>query len=84
MYGFNTVTGKVLIDHSKCLECKDKPCIKACIPKLFKEEDCRPVLNMDQAMVKKGRCIECLACELDCHFLGKGALNILLALPETN
>lgn len=82
MYEFKTVTGKIVINLDQCLKCSEKPCISACIPQILAEEEGRPVLAIDREAAQKGRCIECLACELECHFTGNKALQIHLPLPE--
>lgn len=82
MYSFKTVTGKIVIDEKKCLDCLEKPCIHACIPKILCEKNNRPMLAIQEEEAEKGRCIECLACELECHFNGQGSLQIFLPLPE--
>ncbi|MEW6662764.1 MAG: 4Fe-4S dicluster domain-containing protein [Bacillota bacterium] len=82
LYSFRTITGEVIIDDQKCIGCKDKPCIAACQPRLLKLENEKPVLAIDREAAAKGKCIECLACELDCGYLGSGGLTINLPLPQ--
>jgi len=77
-----TLTGEILIDGQKCLTCPEKPCLAACLPQILKEEGGRPVLAIPAQEAARGKCIECLACELDCHQFGKGGLTISLPLPE--
>ena len=84
MYQFKTLTGVIEIDQDKCMECKDKPCITACPTEILTEESGKAVLAVEEETAKKGKCIECLACELDCEFYGNGALKIDLPLPEAN
>ncbi len=84
MYSFKTITGEIQIDYGKCPDCRDKPCIAACKPQVFKEESGLPVLAIDAASVSKGKCIECLACELECQFHGRGAIKIFLPLPSVD
>ena len=40
-----------------------------------------PVLNITPEEAKKGRCVECLACEVDCFFQGAGGGQIELPIP---
>jgi hypothetical protein len=40
-----------------------------------------PELNITREEAKKGRCIECLACEVDCTFRGAGGGRIELPIP---
>ncbi|KKM09836.1 hypothetical protein SY88_16730 [Clostridiales bacterium PH28_bin88] len=82
MYKFKTLTGEIAIDTEKCSACRAKPCIAACLPQILKEENAHPALVIDREAAAKGKCIECLACELDCHYQGKGGLTVLLPLPE--
>jgi succinyl-CoA synthetase beta subunit len=65
-YAFETTTGKITIDHSHCLDCKSKACVDACIPKILEIQDGKPVLAITAEDAKRGKCIECLACELEC------------------
>ncbi len=69
-YSFETLTGKVIFDHDLCLQCESKICIEKCVPQILKLEDGKPVLNISEEDAKKGKCIECLACEVECEFHG--------------
>jgi succinyl-CoA synthetase beta subunit len=80
-YSFETLTGKVIIDHDKCKSCKSKICIEVCIPKILKLEDDKAVLAINFEEAKKGGCTECLACELECFDKGNKAINIELPIP---
>lgn len=80
-YSFETLTGAIYIDHSKCIECENKPCVEACTYNVLKIEDGKPVLNLDREEVKRGKCTECIACEIACRFEGMGALYIHLPIP---
>jgi succinyl-CoA synthetase beta subunit len=71
-YSFETLTGTVIYDHAVCAECESKVCIETCVPKILRLEDGLPMLNITPEEAKKGRCTECLACEVECHFLGAG------------
>jgi len=82
VYEFQTVTGKVTIDHSKCDSCDKKPCVESCLPNILSFENGHPVLAIDEKEAAKGRCIECLACELECEFHGNKGIKIYLPLPE--
>lgn len=82
-YSFQTVTGgTVTYDHSVCTGCQSKVCVKECAGKILalNEEGC-PVLNITADEAKKGRCSECLACEVDCFFKGAGGGRITLPIP---
>jgi hypothetical protein len=44
-------------------------------------EDGLPVLNITPEEAAKGRCSECLACEVECFFHGAGGGKIELPIP---
>jgi len=72
-YTFATPTGSITLDHAVCATCESKVCVAACVPQILKLDDAGlPVLNVTLEDAAKGRCIECLACEVDCHALGAG------------
>ncbi|RKY83663.1 succinyl-CoA synthetase subunit beta [candidate division KSB1 bacterium] len=76
-YTFETMTGYVEFDHYLCKDCDSKICIKECIPQILKLENGVPVLAITREEAKKGRCIECLACEIECEFHGnKGGYTV--------
>jgi len=82
-YRFATVTGgTVTYDHAVCAGCESKACVTECVPKILQlnEEGC-PVLNIAPEEAKKGRCSECLACEVECAFLGAGGGHVHLPIP---
>jgi succinyl-CoA synthetase beta subunit len=83
LYQFQTVTGgTVTYDHSICAACDSKVCVQECVPKILSLNDERlPVLNITAEEAKKGRCSECLACEVDCFFRGAGGGRIVLPVP---
>jgi len=80
-YSFETLTGTITFDHAKCADCPTKVCIEACIPQILKLEGGNPVLAISPEEAKRGRCIECLACELECEFHGKQGAYIHLPIP---
>ena len=79
---FQTLTGKVKIDYSKCAQCKSKICIDVCEPKVYKLEDGKPVLRMTADEAKRGGCIECVACELDCELKGNRGIKIEFPMEQ--
>lgn len=79
-YSFVTMTGSIHVETAKCAECSTKACISSCSPKILKDENGSPKLAIDPKEAKKGKCIECLACELACMSKGKGALKIVLPI----
>jgi succinyl-CoA synthetase beta subunit len=83
LYQFHTVTGgTVTYDHSVCASCETKVCVQECVPKILSlnAEGC-PVLNITEEEARKGRCSECLACEVECFFRGAGGGTIDLPIP---
>jgi len=82
-YTFETVTGGVVTyDHAVCATCDSKVCVKECVPQILalNEEGC-PVLNIAPEEAKKGRCIECLACDVACYLHGAGGGYVELPIP---
>jgi succinyl-CoA synthetase beta subunit len=80
-YTFESPTGTVTYDHAVCDTCESKVCVETCVRKILKLEDGRPVLNISMEDAKGGRCIECLACEVECHFAGAGGGHVELPIP---
>ena len=73
-YSFETVTGGVVtFDHAICSGCESRICVGECVPQILQldDEGC-PVLNITPDEAKKGRCSECLACDVACYFEGAG------------
>jgi succinyl-CoA synthetase beta subunit len=83
LYQFQTVTGgTVTFDHAVCAICQTKICVQECAPKILAcNEEGLPVLNITAEEARKGRCSECLACEVDCFFHGAGGGQVLLPIP---
>ncbi len=80
-YVFRTLTGRVIIDHAKCRVCSDRVCLDACKAGVLREDNGVVVLAIDEQDVVRGRCTECLACELACEFEAKRAIYIELPIP---
>lgn len=80
-YAFGTLTGKLFIDHGLCAGCKSKGCIGACTPKILKLVGDKPVLAIAPEEAKKGKCTECLACEIFCRFHEQNAIAVHLPIP---
>lgn len=81
-YTFATPTGSITFDHAVCVTCASKICVAACVPQILTlTEDGTPVLNVTLEEAARGRCIECLACEVDCAALGAGGGRIDLPIP---
>lgn len=82
-YTFETVTGgTVTLAHAVCATCESKVCVEECVPQILvlNEEGC-PVLNVTPEEAQKGRCIECLACDVECYFRGAGGGYVELPIP---
>ncbi|HFE62863.1 MAG TPA: succinyl-CoA synthetase subunit beta [Caldithrix sp.] len=85
LYRFATLTGEVVFDHDLCATCESKICVEKCVPQILKIEDGKPVLNISPEEAKKGKCTECLACEVECLAHGNkgGFVDLPIAgLPE--
>ena len=77
---FQELTIKVIIDESKCKECASKACIAACktyARGLLVLKDGVPAVEGDTKRLGT----ECLACEYECWFRGKGAIKIEAPTP---
>ena len=83
LYQFSTVTGgTVTFNHDICADCESKICVKECARQILSlNEQGLPVLNITREEAQKGRCAECLACEVDCLFKGAGGGRITLPIP---
>lgn len=81
-YTFETVTGgTVILDHAACRECSSKICVTACVPGILGLEGGLPILRISREEARKGRCIECLACEVECYFEGNRGGRVVLPIP---
>ncbi|MFO7322460.1 MAG: ATP-grasp domain-containing protein [Chloroflexota bacterium] len=81
-YTFETISGgTVAYDHALCAHCETKACIKACVPQILSLDGEVPVLNITREEAKRGGCIECLACEVECYFQGNKGGYITLPVP---
>ncbi len=83
LYQFETVTGgTITYDHSVCATCESKICVQECARQILSlDGEGLPVLNITGEEARKGRCAECLACEVDCFFKGAGGGKIDLPIP---
>ncbi len=80
-YFFTSLTGSLHIDHSKCTACGTHGCVEACSPHILKLEQGKPVLAVEPEEARKGKCTECLACEIFCRFHERQAITIQLPIP---
>lgn len=84
MLEFEERTIKVIIDDSKCSDCKTKACIKACSlydRGILKLKGGKPAILTSPDDVKR-RGTECLGCEFECWFRGLSAIKIEVPMPE--
>ncbi len=80
-YTFVTLTGHLSFDHRMCPGCRTKGCVTACTPGILKLEAGLPVLAIPAEDAKKGKCTECLACEIFCKFHELDAIIVHLPIP---
>ena len=78
---FATMTGRLFVDRAECAACKTRGCIEACGPKILKLAEGSPVLAIPPEDARKGKCTECLACEIFCRFHERDAIAIHLPIP---
>jgi len=83
-YRFETMTGRLVIDHERCRTCVGKACVDSCAAKILKFDDEKPILAISPQEAKRGRCTECLACEFACQFNGNKAIFIDLPIQGLN
>jgi succinyl-CoA synthetase beta subunit len=83
-YSFETVTGgTVTFDHALCAVCESKVCVSDCARSILSlNDEGLPELNISREDAKRGRCVECLACEVECLFHGAGGGYVDLPIPE--
>jgi len=81
-YSFETITGgTVTFDHAVCATCESKVCVKECARQILSlDDEGLPELNITPEEAKKGRCVECLACEVDCLLYGAGGGHVELPI----
>lgn len=80
-YAFDTMTGRISVDHRKCPGCASRGCVDTCAPRILKLDGPKPVLAISEEEARKGKCTECLACEIYCRFHEKDAILIHLPIP---
>jgi succinyl-CoA synthetase beta subunit len=80
-YVFETFTGRISLDHGKCPSCRTKGCVDSCAYGVLKLEEGKPVLAITAEEARRGKCTECLACEIFCTFHEQNAIVIDLPIP---
>lgn len=76
-YEFNERTIKIIIDRSRCSECRTKACVKACSlydRGILMISGGLPILREGADAEREGT--ECLACEEECRLRGFNAIKI--------
>ena len=76
------MTGKICIDLELCKTCPTKACVAACAAGILRMDGDVIALDKPAESVKKGLCTETMSCQLECALKGKGALKIVLPMPE--
>jgi succinyl-CoA synthetase beta subunit len=80
-YGFDTLTGRLWFRHERCGDCEKKPCVESCKAGVLTfDETGLPILAIGIEEAKKGKCTECLACELECEFHGNRGISVDLPI----
>lgn len=80
-YEFASPTGTIRFDYSKCRACASKACVHECFPGILKLDGDVPVLAVTRKEASRNKCIECLACELECLAQGERGCRIELPIP---
>lgn len=79
---FDTRTGKIKIETSKCADCDTYACLKACSlygREILKLEGGKPALRYSPEETKR-RDNECLSCEEACRKDGENAITIIMPI----
>jgi hypothetical protein len=84
---FVTMAGATIrFDLKKCDECKTKACIEAdhlpFLGPVLELKDRRPALMWSRDEIKKGKCTDCVACELACQLYGNAGVTITYPMPQ--
>lgn len=84
---FETMGGAIIrFDLKKCDECKTKACIEAdhlpFLGPVLELKEGRPSLMWSKEEIKKGKCTDCVACELECQLHGNNGVTITYSIPK--
>ena len=78
--------GRITIDLGHCAACESKPCVVVCAvqgdPLVLDETRGVPSLRWSLDEVKRGGCVECLGCQLECELHGHQAVTTTLPLER--
>lgn len=84
-FRFKTLTGEIIIDQGKWTEEAALAVVDSCPRKILKLEQYGDETHVELAIsaedARKGKCIECLACELTAYEQGCKAIRINLPMP---
>jgi succinyl-CoA synthetase beta subunit len=80
-YSFKSLTGTVYFDHRVCVDCPTHACVYSCVPQILKIEEGKPILAIPREDAQRGKCIECLACEVECREHGLAGAFVHLPIP---
>jgi hypothetical protein len=84
---FETMAGAIVrFDLKKCDACKTKACIEAdhlpFLGPVLELKEGRPSLMVSKDEIKKGKCTDCVACELACQLHGDNGATINYPMPK--
>jgi len=84
---FETMGGALIrFDLEKCDKCKTKACIEAdhlpFLGPVLELKEGRPSLMWSPEEIKKGKCTDCVACELACQLYGNEGITISYPIPK--
>ncbi len=84
---FKTMAGAVIrFDFKKCDDCETKACIEAdhlpFLGPVLELKNGRPSLIHSEDEIKRGKCTDCVACELECQLRGNGGVSITYEIPK--
>ena len=84
---FETMAGAMIrFDLKRCDECQTKACIEAdhlpFLGPVLELKEGRPSLMWSKEEIKKGKCTDCVACELACQLNGNGGVAITYPIPK--
>ncbi len=84
---FETMADAVIrFDLKKCDACETKACIEAdhlpFLGPVVELKKGRPSLMWSKDEIKKGKCTDCVACELACQLHGNYGVTITYAIPK--
>lgn len=84
---FETMAGALIgFDLKKCDACKTKACVEAdhlpFLGPVLELKEGRPSLMWSKDEIRKGKCTDCVACELACQLNGNKGITITYSIPK--